>query len=406
MKIIYRSQVKNPKLGFYEVGKDIFYNKVEALEAATRLKIPFESVHWNFNDEVFKRIDWTQEPDLALTSLYEARARQLREKYDYIIINCSGGSDSTTALFSFINQGLHVDEIIVRYAKSATQGKKPNIHDFRPENEWSEYFFAVKPMLRWLQKVSPKTKITIHDHSLDAFNDHNYFDENFVYWCGDFQSPGFITRFQHNTLIENLREFDKDKKIAIVFGVDKPKLHLRGNQLYLFFVDGPMQPGLVPTFTDHTNITSELFYWTPDLPEMVSKQCHELKKWFLTPQNQAYIRILDSNKTKDPHFRTLYETVLKGIIYPDYDLGTFQAHKPTKRTLQEWDFWIKDFTDTQGYNVWVDGLRYLAKNIDPEFFDTTPEFEKFDWHIRPMVSNEYLIATLEQQPKKIIDISY
>ena len=142
MKIIYKSQVKNPKLGFYEVGKDIFYNKVEALEAATRLKIPFESVHWNFNDEVFKRLDWTQEPDLTLTSLYEARARQLREKYDYIIINCSGGSDSTTALFSFINQGLHVDEIIVRYAKSATQGKKPNITDFRPENEWSEYFFA------------------------------------------------------------------------------------------------------------------------------------------------------------------------------------------------------------------------------------------------------------------------
>ena len=87
MKIIYKSQVKNPKLGFYEVGKDIFYNKVEALEAATRLKIPFSAVHWNFNDEVFKTINWSVEPDLPLKSFYELRARQLREKYDYILVN-------------------------------------------------------------------------------------------------------------------------------------------------------------------------------------------------------------------------------------------------------------------------------------------------------------------------------
>ena len=406
MKILYKSQIQNPKLGFYEVGKDIFYNKVEALEAATRLKIPFESVHWNFNDDVYGKIDWTTPPEISLRSLYEARARQLREKYDYIIMNCSGGSDSNTALFSFINQGLHVDEIIVRYAKAANQGKKPDFFNLNPENEHSEYFFAVKPMLRWLQKVSPKTKITIHDHSFDAFNDKNYFDENFIYWCGDFQSPGFITRWHHNTIIENLREFDKDKKIGIIFGIDKPKLYLKDNKLHTFFLDGPMQPGLVPTFTDNTNITSELFYWTPDLPEIVVKQCHELKNWFLLPQNRPYIRILDYNRVKDPHYRTFYETVLKGVIYPDYDLGTFQCNKPGKSTLQEWDFWIKDFTHTNGYNIWVDGLKHIIQNVDPNYFDKAPELKTFDWNIKRMLSNEYFIGSFPLQPNKLIELKY
>jgi hypothetical protein len=299
-----------------------------------------------------------------------------------------------------------VDEIIVRYAQAATQGKKPNFYNLNPENEYSEYFFAVKPMLRWLQKVSPKTKITIHDHSLDAFNNHGYFDENFIYWCGDFQSPGFITRFQHNTITHNLREFDKDKNIGIIFGIDKPKLCLKNNQLFGFFVDAPMQPGLVPTFTNNTNITSELFYWTPDLPEMLVKQCHEIKKWFLHPQNKSFNRILDEARIKDPHFRTMYETLLKGIIYPDYNLETFQCHKPTRSTLQEWDFWIKDFSDTQGYNVWQEGLRYISQNVDQAFLESDNKLQNAAWHIRRKSSNEYLIANLELQNNKLIELSY
>jgi hypothetical protein len=381
---------------------------VDALTAATRLKLPFENIHWNFNDQAFKQIDWTTEPDTDIKLLYQARARQLREKYDYIIINCSGGSDSNTALFSFLDQGLHVDEIVVRYAKTGTEKYGFDLWNAKAENEFSEFKFAVLPMLATVKKVSPNTKITVHDHSLDALNLDKNFDENFIYWCGDCQSPGFITRFQHNTLIEDLRVFDKDKKIAIIFGIDKPKIHLKNGHMYCYFVDRVAQPGLIPTFySDNTNITSELFYWTPDLPDMLVKQAHLMKRWYETKSNHSLVRLLDPLKQAVPQHRGTYETIAKGILYPDYDLATFQAQKPCRFTLQEWDFWIKDHTQSNGYKVWLSGIKHIAQNVNASYLQGVVDFEKFDWAMRMIISNEYCLGpTHVQIPTSQVNITY
>jgi hypothetical protein len=89
----------NPKLGFYSVGNKIFHNKIQAILEANKT---LADVDWNFNRAILDHLDWTTEPATSLKDLYAARARQIREQHDYVILMVSGGADSTNILYSFL----------------------------------------------------------------------------------------------------------------------------------------------------------------------------------------------------------------------------------------------------------------------------------------------------------------
>ena len=98
----------NKKLGFYTIGTSVFESKIQACILANKvLKEMNQSIHplrllqWNFNDEVFEAYDWTKEPEKTLDQLYDARARDIREKYDHVIVSYSGGADSHNMLMAF-----------------------------------------------------------------------------------------------------------------------------------------------------------------------------------------------------------------------------------------------------------------------------------------------------------------
>ena len=109
---------ENPNLGFYTVGTTRYYSKVQALIESTRTdQFPI----WNFNNEVYGAQSWEHEPKTDLRELYRLRAKQLRDKYDYIRVEASGGGDSTQVIFNFLLNGIHLDEIIFRYPKAGTE---------------------------------------------------------------------------------------------------------------------------------------------------------------------------------------------------------------------------------------------------------------------------------------------
>ena len=82
---------QNDKLGFYTVGSTKHYIKPEALIDATKTG---HFPEWNFNRNVFDHYAWDVEPELNLRELYRIRAQQLRDRYDYIRLEVSGGGDS------------------------------------------------------------------------------------------------------------------------------------------------------------------------------------------------------------------------------------------------------------------------------------------------------------------------
>ena len=144
---------QNPKLGYYNVGVETYYMKPHALIAATKTgNFPT----WNFNNEVFGKLNWDVEPEIDLNELYRIRALQLREKYDYIRLEVSGGGDSSTAAYSFINNGIYLDEVVFRYPKTGEKNVSADPFNTKPENTLSEWEYAAKPFLQWLAVKSPK----------------------------------------------------------------------------------------------------------------------------------------------------------------------------------------------------------------------------------------------------------
>lgn len=396
---------KNPKLGFYEVKNQVFWDKASALIEASKLNLDYTDVKWNFNDQHFSKYNWTAEPPGNIRDYYHTRAKQLREKYDYLILNFSGGSDSTTVLYSFIQQNLFIDEVIVRNPKSATEKYGTDSKNLSAYNEFSEFELAAKPILKWLETVSPKTKITFHDYSLDIISDNINWDENFFHWTGDYINPGCIVRYTHNSIYDHLKMFDKGKKIGIIFGTDKPRVICQNEDINFYFIDRAVHSSLPATVSNHfSNIEVELFYWSPDLPELIIKQCHLIKKWFEAPinQNLSYMmsywwQIASSN-------RNAYESCIKAIIYPDYNLKTWQVSKTTASAIHtEWDFWMKDYKNTNGYKTFMRGVEYLYKNVNTNFMEIcepyrTPgaEFDLTNWELKPCKSKLYHIGKFQK----------
>ena len=105
------------KFGYYTVGDRSTYSKLEAIEWS---RINNTNTEWNFNRSVFDFIDWTKEPETDLWEMYKARARQIRESYDYVVLWYSGGSDSHNLLLAWIDAGLKIDEIATTWNYNST----------------------------------------------------------------------------------------------------------------------------------------------------------------------------------------------------------------------------------------------------------------------------------------------
>jgi hypothetical protein len=393
IKLDHKTLVKDTKLGFYEINNKIYWDKATAVMEGTKAGLGYNDLRWNFNDQEFSSWNWSEEPPGSIKDYYHARARHLRDKYDYLILNCSGGADSTTMLYSFIQQGLFIDEVFVRYAGEGTKKYNKTDKEFDASNEFSEFEYAAVPLLNWLKQVSPRTKITLHDFSLDIINDNLTWDENFIHWCGDYVTPGCIVRYTH-TDKDSLTTFDKGKSIGILFGTDKPRLAITPDGYLVTFFGDRAVSSAIPTAVNngYTNTHVELFYWSPDAVPLMIKQCHVLKNWFQLPDNRRLQYMLNTKWLLNSMNRTLYELVIKGIIYPDYDLTTFQCNKPVKTVFQEWDYWMSDFKATEGFNTFLRGVAHLYNNTSKDFFKIPDTGSVINGHM-DMMNWEYKICS-------------
>jgi hypothetical protein len=354
---------ENPKLGFYQIDDKKYYSKVHALIEGTKSnRFP----EWNFNKSTFDSFAWDIEPEINLKDLYRMRAQQLREKYDYIRMEVSGGGDSSTAVYSFINNNIHLDEVVFRYPKTGEKNVTDDPFNTKPENTLSEWKYAAQPLLQWIATHSPKTKITMHDYSQDMLSSNH--DESWVYRTKDYFQPGHAFKHTVDAVDSHKLTLDRGLRVCMLWGVDKPKICIKDKKWYLYFMDVQAN-NANPEVGQWDNITNEYFYWTPDLPELLCKQAHVIKKWFDLPSNVGLQHL-----ARWPNYsfsqRTAFENIVKPLIYPDYDHTTFQTSKPTNSFYNEMDFWFyTNFAETHAYKVWKAGLKYLVDNVDKKYFN-------------------------------------
>jgi hypothetical protein len=318
-------------------------------------------IEWVFHDDIYAKYDWSIEPTESLDELYDRRARQLREKYDYLVLSFSGGSDTNNIVESFIRQGLHIDEIVTNHISQVTKSTTIlNTSNTQSSNFAAEHELQTVPRLHYIHTNLPRTKITVLDVSgvvFDGIKD----DVSWVLDKNDHLSVGQLFRYNYFHFGNMKRQFDKDLKVAIITGTDKPRTYIKDDTFYLYFQDSVANITTIDDFNkDYTNITNELFYWSADSAPMICKQAHVIKRWLeANPDKQDYWRNITAEK-----IRLYHERFLRPLLYTNWDNSWFQADKSTNWWHTEFDTWFRtDKEFEQKYKLWQQGITWLADNL-------------------------------------------
>lgn len=361
----------NEKLGFYTCDNINFQSKIQALIHSKNINKP---VSWYFNDREFTANHWTAEPPGSLDFYYDLRTRELREKYDYLILSYSGGSDSHNILTSFIRQKLHIDEIIVFHMNKGNNKHREIITDpFGSSNLNSEVDIQCLPRLKEYEKYLDKTKITIidlTDHVFDLFESAG--DESWVVNKIEGLNPIGISRYNYIYLDKVRKQFDKNKTIGLILGIDKPKSLIKNGNFYLRFNDRTTNQGsIVSNYEEYTNTSIEYFYWDPSCLDLLTKQGHVIKRWL--EANPQYIKYWDVKQTSLKLVKLTHESLLRSVLYTTWNDEWFQVSKPSLDWYSENDKWfIEGERGTRAHEIWKRGVDYIKDNLssfvryDPE----------------------------------------
>ena len=364
-KHIYKMQKTfNKNLGYYVCNDIDFHSKIQACIYGTQVSQP---VRWVFNNAVFNSHNWSVEPSETLDQLYDARARQLREKYDYVILSYSGGADSNNIYESFRRQGLHIDEIIVNTMTKASE--KFIKVDATSKNSLSgpesEHQLHLLPRLRTIENEMPRTKIRIFDLSDTLFESLAATDESWVLNQKEGLNPIGITRFNYLSFDEVKRDFDKGKSICLITGVEKPRVIIRENNLLMRFNDRSANINTVAEhIKEYENCTVEYFYWAPESVRMLIKQGHVIKKYLEAFPTQQEFWL--EHRVTPTLSRLMHERVLRNLLYTTWHEEWFQADKAVSDWYSEFDRWfIDNYKDTTAWRNWHAGIDYVKNNLKP-----------------------------------------
>ena len=372
----------NKKLGYYVCDGLEFHSKIVACLHGVKVDKP---VKWIFNNEEFNAYDWTQEPEPTLDQLYDARARQLREDYDYIILSYSGGADSNNIYESFRRQGLLIDEIVVNSMTKASERfitvDPKNKHPF--SGPQSEHELHLLPRLNQIQIDMPNIKISIFDLSDNLFDSLSKVDESWVLTMKEGLNPIGITRFNYLSFDHVKHLFDKGKTTALITGVEKPRTIIRGDRFIMRFNDRSANINTVAEhIKEYENCTVEYFYWAPESVRMLIKQGHVIRKYLEAfPEKQE---LWLEHRVTPNVTRIVHERILRSLLYTTWNDSWYQADKSVSDWYSEFDRWfIDNYQDTAAWKNWNAGIEFVKNNLTP--FLKTNEFGQIDG-LKPVAS--------------------
>ena len=362
--MIYNStaMISNPELGYYSCNNLFFDSKIEACIYGTAQKMP---VNWHFNEEVFGSYNWQVEPELTLDDFYNQRARQIREQYDYVILSFSGGADSNNILESFLRQGLFVDEILVNTMDVRDQLTVANPNEKSVWNAGAEYKLQTVPRLQYIKDKSPNTKINVIDMSKHIFDSlETAGDASWILSKKEMLNVSASTRYNYVHFKEVRNQFDKDKKIALIVGVDKPKgIIIKGEFRILFNDRAANIVSAQEHLNEYPNATVKNFYWTPESVPMLIKQGHVLKNWLEAFPQYIPLWTLTDNDTYANNFRLMHERMLRTIIYTTWNQNWYQADKSVLDWFNEFDDWfVTKYNNTRAFSIWKSGMQHVLNN--------------------------------------------
>jgi len=329
-------------------------------------------VQWHFHDQVWKDFNWKYNDSLSLDYWYKERAKQLREKYDYLILAFSGGRDSQNVLRSFVDNSIHLDEVWSDWPLSHTHGKfDQNSQNKTPANMPGEWTFAIRPELDWLAKTHPAVKITVTD-STQHLDDEDKEDSLLV-------TPyAFYATIKRWKTVDNIiqQRSKTHNRVAVIVAHEKPRYSIVNDYMLMYFSDQNFQLKSDNLADGIRNV--EYFYWTPDLPELVRCQAHTILNHLQVNKNAQLIQeygYIDKTKKICLKKNTLYPDALRrdlvnSLIYPKWDSSKLQVSKPEGSiAYNEYYTWLYVHKNLRCLQSHRSMLNNTFKLVDDKFLD-------------------------------------
>jgi len=335
------------QIGYYLVNGKYFINKYEALLYATKYDST-PTFHWF--DSAFNNFDNSLLGKIPLDSLYKERAQQLRDKYDYLILNYSGGCDSWNILKIFLDNNIKLDQVMVCWPFSAVDKGiyTPNNKDKRVTNFMSEWDFATKPDLEWLTKEHPEIKIELIDWAEPFKQQSSIIHDGVFDNLNHFHNLADITR---STMFSKTEEklINEGKTVATIWGLDKPMICLDGNDVVMRFNDS------VTTVAHPAPCNprgTEYFYWTPDMPIIAFEMAYQTANWFKARAGHMKFmfksddNLVSMNKPKFLAKQQINQIAARDSCYTTWlDKNKFQVNKPQSAIRDDKDYWLYSHTE-------------------------------------------------------------
>jgi len=380
--------IDNPLGGKYIVGDKIFYDKISAIIHANHT---LADIEWDYGNHIFYSLDWTKEPDTSLDELYRQRALQLREKYDYIIVFCSGGADSINVLYSFLKNDIKVDEVYAGAPLSAIDETTVNKSDLTAANTGSETVLTQIPILKKVQSEYTDLKITINDY-VDTIL--SYREDDWMLTASDWMHPSTRARYSLEKFTHIKKLVESGKKVACIYGSNKPNVVLL-NHNFICNIDDIGINVARPAFDD-LPCSLEAFYTTPDFPLIAVKQAHAVINYAVSTKNEYLLNIMriKAAPAKVNYNNRPYENAIIPAIYPSLDYKYFQTDKPNYALLADMDAWLYDLLDgeRQGQMFYAD-ISNFRKSINLKYFNGVDRTYLRQFKISFFIANEYQLNT-------------
>jgi hypothetical protein len=369
----------NDRFGFFQSGQFRSYSKFACQEHSIQTG---NSVEWNFNDEFFSTIDWTQEPTESIKELYAERVRQLREKYDYLVLYLSGGSDSHNILSTFYENDVYLDEILTYHTLKAEKDKLAH------QANMIEITLAAIPQAEEYKKKFPTTThrlVDISDIIVDNWTKNlDDLKFNFIYYrnyyLGSFQCaagelPDLLPAYQ--------RLIDSGKRICFIHGTDKPNINFKDKKWAFRFRSDRIDSGgfSIRRQMQSAPVDDVFFYWDPDAWRILVKQCHSIRRYFYDHPHlirkawkEGWPEVPDSHKAffylelpqqNWTHLgsNNVPDSIIKHIIYPHWRPDIVNIGKPPT-SLYGWkNQWWHRSNHLPGVKEHIAGIKHVAKTI-------------------------------------------
>lgn len=338
---------------YYSTDGTKFTSKIKALEYSIKHS---QIIKFYYHDEVYSKLDWKKEPPNTLQYYYLEQAKRIREEYDYVILAFSGGFDSSNILETFHFNGLKLDKIITVGALS--QDSQTGIDD----NHNGEVYHNVFPYIR---ELGLESILEVHDYTKYFDNLNNFsisaYSEDWVDHIGCWYSP-------HNWFWKDIEKFVvpkawEGKKVAIVFGKDKPCLFFdhtaplspkgKGRLNGYRFRDTPVMSYGNSTGLDNCDRIN--FYWDPKAPDILLKQLHMIDKAYQIHHTCTY--------SHEVGVQLLSGISIDSIIYNLRRPIVFKSPKSKDNILSLRDSYLKTSQNSDIYEVYSKGLDNIQTRV-------------------------------------------